>query len=122
MKNIKAVGFDGIQAELWKMFSTMNDGIKILTRLFNKIRSKIMFPPDWKVVIIFPIKKGKRSFQEPGNYRGISLLSVLGKIFSRILAGRLRDWLLNNEVLSVFRTEFMKGKRTSDNVFEKTRL
>jgi hypothetical protein len=40
MKNNKAVGFDGMSAEMWKMFSTMNDGIKMLKRLFNKIRCK----------------------------------------------------------------------------------
>jgi hypothetical protein len=62
------------------------------------------------------IYKGKGSFQEPGNYRGISL-SVLGERFSMILAGRLRDWLLNYEVLSVFQIRFMIGRRTSDNVF-----
>jgi lipid-binding SYLF domain-containing protein len=45
------------------------------------------------------------------------LLSVLGKIFSGILVGRLRDWSLKNEVLLVFQTGFMKGKRSSDNVF-----
>jgi hypothetical protein len=37
MKNNKAVGFDGIPAEMWKIFSITNDGIKILTNLFNKV-------------------------------------------------------------------------------------
>jgi hypothetical protein len=82
-----------------------------------KAKNKNEFPSDWKVAIICPIYKGKGSPQEPGNYKGISLLSVLGKIFSRILAGRLRDWLLNHEMLSVFQAGFLKGKRTSDNVF-----
>jgi hypothetical protein len=41
----------------------------------------------------------------------------LGKIFSGILAGRLTDWLSNNEVFSAFQAGFMKGKRTSDNAF-----
>jgi hypothetical protein len=45
------------------------------------------------------------------------LLSVLGKIFPGILAGRLRDWLSNHQVLSEFQAGFAKGKSTSDNVF-----
>jgi hypothetical protein len=69
--------------------------------LFNKVKNKNEFPSDWKVAIICPIYKGKGRPQEPGNYRGISL-SVLGKIFSRILAGSLRDWLSSHEVLSEF--------------------
>jgi hypothetical protein len=88
----------------------MKDGIKILTSLFTKVKNKNEFPSDRKVVIICPIHKGKGRPQEPGNYRGISLLSVLGNIFSGILAGRLRDWLSNHEVLSEFQARFVKGK------------
>jgi hypothetical protein len=83
----------------------------MLTILFNKVKNKNEFPSDWKVAIICPIYKGKGSPQELGNYRGISLLSLLGKIFSGILAGRLRDWLSNHKVLSEFQTGFVKGKR-----------
>jgi hypothetical protein len=81
MKNNKAIGFDRISAEMWKVFSTTNDGIKILTSLFNKIKNKNDFPSDWKVAIICPIYKGKGSPQEPGNYTGIFLLSILEKYF-----------------------------------------
>jgi hypothetical protein len=38
-------------------------------------------------------------------------------MFSGILAGRLRDWLVNHEVPSTFQAGFVKGKRTLDNVF-----
>jgi hypothetical protein len=71
MKNNKAVGFDGISAEMWKIFSITNDGIKILTNLFNKVKNKNEFPSDWKVAITCPIYEGEGSPQEPGNYRGI---------------------------------------------------
>jgi hypothetical protein len=67
MKNNKAVGFDGIPAEMWKIFSITNDGIKILTSLFNKIKNNNEFPSDWKVAIIFPIYKGKGNPQESRN-------------------------------------------------------
>jgi hypothetical protein len=45
------------------------------------------------------------------------LLSICGKIFSGILAGRLRDWLINRKILPRFQAGFIKGKRTTDNVF-----
>jgi hypothetical protein len=41
----------------------------------------------------------------------------LGKIFLGILAGRLRDWLVNHAVLSIFQAGFVKSKRTLDNAF-----
>jgi hypothetical protein len=40
----------------------------------------------------------------------------LGKIFSGILAGRLRDWIVNYKVLSIFQAGFVRGKRTLGNV------
>jgi hypothetical protein len=50
--------------------------------MFNKIKNGKQFPLEWKMAIIHPIYKGKGNREKPGNYRGISLLSVCGKIFS----------------------------------------
>jgi phage antirepressor YoqD-like protein len=47
----------------------------------------------------------------------ISPVSVLCKIYSGIPAGRLRDWLINNKILSRFQAGFVKDKRTTDNIF-----
>jgi hypothetical protein len=55
--------------------------------------------------------------QEAGNYRRIALLSALGKIYSSVLAGRLRDWLINNRILSKFQAGFAIKKRTTDSIF-----
>jgi hypothetical protein len=38
-------------------------------------------------------------------------------MFLGILAGRVRDWLVNHEVLSTFQAGFVRGKRTLHNVF-----
>jgi hypothetical protein len=121
MQNNKASGFDGIPAKTWKVLSTKNEGTGILTDLFNQIKNKkIVFPSEWKTTIICLICKGKGCTDEPGYYRGMSLLSVLGKIFSGILAGRVRDWLVNHEVLSTFQAGFVRGKRTLDVFIIKT--
>ncbi len=42
-------------------------------------------PEDWRKAIIVPIYKGKGKREECNSYRGISLLSVPGKIYGRIL-------------------------------------
>jgi hypothetical protein len=41
----------------------------------------------------------------------------LDKVFSGILAGRLSDWLMNNNALSEFEMGFVKGRKAMDNVF-----
>jgi hypothetical protein len=70
-------------------------GIEILTNMFNIIKNGKEFPLDWKILIIYPIYWGKGSREKPETYWGISFLSICGKIFSGILADRLRDWLIN---------------------------
>jgi hypothetical protein len=117
MKSNKATGFDGILAKMWKMFCTMKGGIEILVEMFNKVKKRNGCPVNWKIAISCPVYKGKGKRRKPGNYRGISLLSVLCNIYSSILAGRLRDWLINNKILSRFQAGFVKHKRTTENIF-----
>ena len=58
--------------------------IEWLVKLFNAVWERGEAPRDWKSGIIVPIhKKGSRL--ECTNYRGISLLSVVGKVFARVL-------------------------------------
>ena len=40
---------------------------------------------DWRYAVIVPLYMGKRERTECNNYRGISLLSVVGKIYARTL-------------------------------------
>ncbi len=77
IKNNKATGPDGIPAEVFGVVALTN-------RLYNlivKIWRKEMIPPDLRNATIVTIfKKGDKSCC--GNYRGISLLSIAGKILS----------------------------------------
>ena len=47
-------------------------------------------PEDWRSSVIVPLYKGKGEKTECKNYRGISLLIVVGKIYVRILVDRVR--------------------------------
>ena len=48
-----------------------------------------VMPEDWRSAVIVPLYKGKGKRTECGNYRGISLLSVVGKIYAGILVDRV---------------------------------
>ena len=62
--------------------------------LFNKMYDIGYFPERWAEGHIIPIfKKGDRN--EASNYRGITLLSIIGKLFTRILNNRLNTWADN---------------------------
>ena len=49
-------------------------------------------------MIISLFKKGDQ--EDPGNYRGITLLNVVGKLFNKVLNYRLLQWLEEHNKLS----------------------
>ena len=63
--------------------------------------------------MIMPIHK-KGSLSDPDNYRGISLLSCLGKLFMALLNNRLLDYTLTNKILSPNQLGFLPGNRILD--------
>ena len=44
---------------------------------------------DWRSAVIIPLYKGQRERTECKNYRGFSLLNVVGKIYAGILVDRV---------------------------------
>ena len=44
-------------------------------------------PVDWVIAYMVPLYKGKGDVHECSNLRGISLLSVVGKEYGRVLTG-----------------------------------
>ena len=47
-------------------------------------------PKNWRSTVIVPLYKGKGERTKCKNYRGISLFSVVGKIYAGILVDRVR--------------------------------
>ena len=81
-KRNKAPGIDRIPGEVFKLFNSKL--LSIIVFLFNHIMDKESYPENWSTGIITPIfKKGDRTL--PKNYRGITLLPTMGKIFTKIL-------------------------------------
>ncbi|VDP28000.1 unnamed protein product [Schistosoma curassoni] len=88
IKSGKAAGPDNIPAEALK--SDIEVTTNMLHLLFRKIWEEEQVSMDWKGrhLIMIP-KKGNLSKCE--NYRGITLLSVPGKVFNRVLLSRMKD-------------------------------
>ena len=86
LKNNKTGGSDGIVGELLKYGGS--GMVDLLEQLFSVIWQEEMVPRQWRDGLIVNIfKKGDR--EDPGNYRGITLVSVVGKVFCKILNNRL---------------------------------
>ena len=89
---------------------------KYLSKLFNVIYDSGHFPSCWTDGHIVPIHK-KGSLNTAENYRGITLLSTLGKLFTRILNDRLTDWAENYHVYIEAQAGFRSNMGTVDNIF-----
>lgn len=87
----------------------------ILT-LFNKIFDIGYFPESWSEGLVVPLHK-KGSVNDVNNYRGITLLSTLGKLFTRALNNRLSEWAENYSVYIEAQAGFRARMGTTDNIF-----
>jgi len=88
LKNKKAAGIDGIQAELWK-----EAGKEVKNRLFQMIRDIYAtgeMPEEYVKSIIIPIPKkaAAKKFEE---FRTISLPSHASKILTKIIFQRIES-------------------------------
>ena len=75
-----------------------------------------VFPDKWTEGVIIPLhKKGDRC--DVNNYRGITLVSCLSKLFTSILNKRIVFYCENNNIISDSQFGFRKGKSTVDALF-----
>ena len=91
--------------------------LPLYVELFNLIFDTGVVPEVWLTGLVKPIYKGKGDRNQPENYRPITLLSCLGKLFTSILSDRLNTFADELHLISETQTGFRKGYSTTDNIF-----
>ena len=75
----------------------LKDGVKciahVLSCLFNKSMESGVFPDNLKIAAICPIYKGEGSKSSPNNYRPISVLPIVARLFEKIIHNQLYDYI-----------------------------
>ena len=106
----KANGPDDISARMLK--ETALSITPIVTHLFNISITLGELPDEWKMARVSPIpKSGDRS--DPGNYRPISLLSLLSKLLEKHIQHLLATHLEENHPISAQQWGFTRGNPTT---------
>ena len=90
--------------------------INPLVSIINKSLERGYFPNDFKTAKVIPIFKNGDSNQTQ-NYRPISLLNNLSKLFEKIIYKRVSDFLAKNNILFDNQFGFRKGHSTIDEIF-----
>ena len=97
IKTSKSAGHDRIPGKL------LRDAAEViapsLSAIFNASINTGIFPEDFKVAIIFPIHKAG-SKTNCDNYRPISVLSSVAKIYEKLVIEQLEIYLESNHILA----------------------
>lgn len=92
----------------------MEERTKELTRLFNKVKEDGVASKSWSKGLIVKLPK-KGNLRECTNWRGITLLPVISKIFDRVLISRIKKGVDN--ILRKEQSGFRENRSTIDQIF-----
>ena len=108
----KATGPDEIPVVVLKNISP--ELSPLLAKLFNRCIKEKCFPTSWKIASICPVFKNSGERSSPSQYRPISLLSIISKIFESILNKYTINYLNANNLLSDVQYGFRPSRSTAD--------
>lgn len=107
----KGPGCDGIPPLFWK--GCAKSLAHPISFIFNLSLREGTFPNEWKKALIIPIhKKGSRIKIE--NYRGISILNTLGKVFEKLVYNAIYNYILRG--ISYKQHGFLKKRSSVSNL------
>ena len=108
--NNSSSGCDNILPKIGKLF--VDQYIEPLTYLINKSIEQGIFPDELKMAQVVPIfKAGDEQLVQ--NYRPISVLPFMSKIYEKIVDNYLIDFLDSNNLLYKYQFGFRKSHSTS---------
>lgn len=120
-KNKKAPGPDQIEVTVLKVACSVIP--RQIVRLFNGCLQWGVFPSVWKEGSLRVLPKGEdKDEKDPKSYRPICLLSVVGKLFEKLIKSRITETCLTSGRISDRQFGFMPGKSTEDAVVELRRM
>ena len=105
----KSHGYDNLPVKLLKDAASFV--CKPLLYIFNLSLETGIYPQALKMAKVTPIyKKGPKS--DPGNYRPISVLPIIGKVLEKIVNDRLVDFFESNDIFYKHQYGFRKRYST----------
>ncbi|KAL4104035.1 hypothetical protein QTP88_019348 [Uroleucon formosanum] len=116
VKNGKAAGVDGILPEFIKNLGPRSR--LWLARFFTSVANKGTLPKAWREAKVVAILKPNKPGNDPRNYRPISLLSVIYKLFERLLLRRMSPLL--DRTIPMEQAGFRSGRNCCEQVLALT--
>jgi hypothetical protein len=114
LKKGKSAGSDGVTAEMLKEGG--EDLIEALWRMCEQCFEREEVPSEWMKGIIVPTLKSGNKLN-PLNYRGITLLNVVSKVYASVLTTRLSNWAEAKGILVEEQAGFRPGRSMGENIY-----
>jgi len=109
----KSMGLDGIHPRVLRELA--EELAKPLSIIYQQSWLTEEVPDNWRIASVTPIyKKGRK--EDPGNYRPVSLTSVLGKIMERFILSASTRHVKDNQGIQPSQYGFMKGRSCLTNL------
>ena len=113
----KSAGLDNIPNKFLKIAASVI--APSLTGIFTASINTGIFPYEWKASRVTPVfKSGTRN--NPGNYRPISIIPCVAKIFEKIIFDQLHGYLDSNNLLNTCQSGFRPFHSTLTALLEAT--
>ena len=109
--NNKSSNINAIPCNVFKLISAHIS--PVLADLFNMSIEKGVFPAKLKEARVIPLFKSG-NVEDIKNYRPISILPFLSKLFEKIMHSRILEFLRINKVISINQYGFQPGKGTNE--------
>ncbi len=117
LKTRKSPGLDTINNQTLKSLGKRS--IAAFTSILNSRRFNY-FPTIWKTAIVLPFVNHKKILENPSNYRPISLLSSLSKIFETLIHHRLLHFTTINKIIPPTQLGFTHQQATTHQLLRLT--
>ena len=87
--------------------------VESLTVIYNLSINSGIVPSDWKHARITPVYKGKGDVSDPSNFRPISVIGHLAKIFEKEIQFQLVTYLIRKDFITLDQSAYRKCHSTS---------
>lgn len=116
IKEASSPGPDGISPKILKRFPVLLS--YPLAMIFNNSISEGVVPPDWKRANVTAIFKNKGKRSDAGNYRPISLTSIVVRVMEGILKDNITEHLLEHNMITDSQHGFLPSRSTLTNLLD----
>lgn len=116
LKSEASSGYDNVSARTLKQ--ALPHLTTALLPLINQCFTTGHFPSTFKRTIIIPLYKGTGDKSDPNNYRPVSIISNLSKLFEKILYKRILTFLTNSNFFANYQFGFLPGSNTTTAILQ----